>query len=687
MRCLKFMVCHIKTMTRYDQLKIISPLFWILAFITSMMLAPGYEAELLGLSFALLVIAAVCADGLGIYKGYWRLPKGPVIYIGLAFWLLALLSIVVAEAPYIAYAFFFQFSLLPVAFLSFVLGHEPEKRLEIASWGFSATTAMLAVFAIIQYITLPEWLQSGSAVAYPIKNPNGLASLLALGVFASLLLAFRTQTRKYAMAAVLFAALSGLGIYTTGGRAVFIAMVLAFILMIALLPHVMRRRNARSIGFFIAVMGIGFVIFSMIAPGGTNGNSAGPAAEVGKTFEKTDKWLGSRPDIWRATWQIIQNHPVTGTGIGTFYLYYPEYRPQGEKSAGYMAHNDPLQFWAELGIAGPILFYAFLVAGLIRTVKAIRIGRQTHNADAQHAYLHMIVAFCALGVIIIHTHVSFPLYLSPILLAVGWHLAQWYNASSRLLTTEYAWIHVPARLSPRWHEPLIGVFLGVCVFIILGALSPIVASEHYIHRAERAANAGDVQSYSRYVNKADRFSLGMNPRAYQMAAAIPVRILKSGKQLSTQETRDLFRQAEHLLDQALRYNPRMAKSYTYKARARIGLAGRTGDAPAPEPAVLLKHALTLNPKFLPARETLYKYYKKQGKEGRAYSTLKKGMAWSYNHYDLRGYYRTLGREALKHGDIVLHARIQKKWHRAQRNNDESAGINLLRDSRQDAEKP
>ena len=677
-------------MTRYTQLKILSPLFWVLAFITSMMWAPAYEAEFFGAAFALLVISAVSADGLGIYKGYWQLPKGPVIYIGFAFWLVALLSIVFSDVPYVAYVFFFQFSLLPVAFLSFVLGHEANKRLKIAGWGLSAVTAALAIFAIAQYLMLPDWLQSGRSVAYPIKNPNGLASLLALGVFAGFSLALSTHRSGYVIIAIILATLSGLGIYTTGGRAVFIAMVAAFAIMIALLPSTTRSRQIRSLGVFAAIMGLGFFIFSIFAPDGADSDRAGPAAEAGMTIQKADKWLGSRPEIWRGTRQMIRDNPLTGTGIGTFFLYYPEYRLQGDPSSGYMAHSEPLQFWAELGIAGPVLFYAFLVAGLIRTWRAGRIGRTTTDPGQERAYIRMIVAFCGLGVVIVHAHVSYPLHISAILLAAGWHLAVWYHAGSSLLNTAYARLHIPAVLSPRQREGIIGMILGLGVFVILGALSPIVASEHYIHRAKRAAETGDVKAYARYVNMADKLGLGLNAKAYQMAATIPMGILESDKRLPADKVQKLFRQTQDLLGQALHYNPRLTQAYTYKARARMAMAERTGASPAPETQAFLRRALELNPKFLPAREALYQYYKSQGKTERAYKTLKAGMGWPYNRYDLRGYYRILSLEAIQNGALDLHARALKKLQGlrdSNRTKHGEDGLNTLQDSWQGLEGP
>jgi hypothetical protein len=58
------------------------------------------------------------------------------------------------------------------------------------------------------------------------------------------------------------------------------------------------------------------------------------------------------------------------TGIGTFYLYYPAVNTGDYFSTGRMAHSDPLQFWAEMGVLAPLLFYGFIIAACAATRRA-----------------------------------------------------------------------------------------------------------------------------------------------------------------------------------------------------------------------------------------------------------------------------------------------------------------------------
>jgi O-antigen ligase len=67
-----------------------------------------------------------------------------------------------------------------------------------------------------------------------------------------------------------------------------------------------------------------------------------------------------RVEIWRGTWSLIQQHPVTGAGAGTFFAEYPPHRTAAyfEKPKAALltdhAHNEWLETWAELGALGLI---------------------------------------------------------------------------------------------------------------------------------------------------------------------------------------------------------------------------------------------------------------------------------------------------------------------------------------------
>lgn len=67
----------------------------------------------------------------------------------------------------------------------------------------------------------------------------------------------------------------------------------------------------------------------------------------------------SRFPIWSTTWEIIKDNPW-GTGLGTFAAVYQTHRTE-DSTAGVFAHNDLLQFAAELGWLAPLIFIGLII--------------------------------------------------------------------------------------------------------------------------------------------------------------------------------------------------------------------------------------------------------------------------------------------------------------------------------------
>src|SRR5690606_5015736 len=103
-----------------------------------------------------------------------------------------------------------------------------------------------------------------------------------------------------------------------------------------------------------------------------------------------------------------------GTGIGNFFLYYPAYRAEDFSTAGFMAHNDPLQFAVEMGLLAPVLFYALLIMVLLRTLKSLR-GIAGDNPRR----LLILAPFFALAALVLHAHISFHFHVLALLMASG----------------------------------------------------------------------------------------------------------------------------------------------------------------------------------------------------------------------------------------------------------------------------
>jgi O-antigen ligase len=71
--------------------------------------------------------------------------------------------------------------------------------------------------------------------------------------------------------------------------------------------------------------------------------------------------LFSRTEIWKDSWTMIRNHPITGVGLGAYETVFPLYaRHNGSLVVNY-AHNDYVQAVTDGGVVGGLLALAFVV--------------------------------------------------------------------------------------------------------------------------------------------------------------------------------------------------------------------------------------------------------------------------------------------------------------------------------------
>jgi O-antigen ligase len=80
-------------------------------------------------------------------------------------------------------------------------------------------------------------------------------------------------------------------------------------------------------------------------------------------FQQGATSVSARFDYWRAAAQITRDHPVFGTGPGTFYIPYQRIkRPESESTR--LVHNDYLEQASDSGLPGFVLYAAMIAGGL-----------------------------------------------------------------------------------------------------------------------------------------------------------------------------------------------------------------------------------------------------------------------------------------------------------------------------------
>jgi putative inorganic carbon (hco3(-)) transporter len=85
-------------------------------------------------------------------------------------------------------------------------------------------------------------------------------------------------------------------------------------------------------------------------------------------FKKGATSVSARFDYWRAAATIIGEHPVTGTGPGTFFIPYQAIKkPESEPAR--LVHNDYLEQGTDAGLPAMLLYLAFSIGSLVLTAK------------------------------------------------------------------------------------------------------------------------------------------------------------------------------------------------------------------------------------------------------------------------------------------------------------------------------
>lgn len=138
----------------------------------------------------------------------------------------------------------------------------------------------------------------------------------------------------------------------------------------------------------------------------------------------TDEWIGryasiaqtedisgdTRAQIWRDTVPMIREHLITGVGMGGYETAFLRFKNVAPTNTVDYAHNDYLQYLAELGLVGFALALAVLGRCLYWMARGLERSRLVAGACG---------AVAAMGA---HSLVDFNLYIPASALVLAWIL-------------------------------------------------------------------------------------------------------------------------------------------------------------------------------------------------------------------------------------------------------------------------
>lgn len=233
------------------------------------------------------------------------------------------------------------------------------------------TAVFLADSKMILYIKKYAYLDRASGT---YVNPNHFAGLLALLLPLSMGLAFTNlvslrRTRDpikmndYFWSAVMYFTIGlvlFIGIIVSQSRLGLLSVVSGMLAagILTLAASWKRRPAAIALGVFL--------LLSLVA-----GLWIGVEPIVNR-FEALETSYAGRRAIWADTYGIIQDNPILGAGLGSFRVEYTKHQSVYLEYLVDHAHNDYLQFAAEIGIPGAVLLFGMIVLVLVRSLLAVR---------------------------------------------------------------------------------------------------------------------------------------------------------------------------------------------------------------------------------------------------------------------------------------------------------------------------
>lgn len=534
-----------------------------------------------------------------VIPSFWKgcnIPGGAVSFFLFALWLYITLSLSWSTVPFASLVTWLVFICLPLTFFSLSAPQDARRYITAAALSLLAALAALGAWAFVQTLFFSGVY--GARAHHPLPNANDLAALLNLGLFPTIaFILHKKEKDKIYFTAAAAAALMFAGLLATQSRSGFLFMMISAVALLAIL-----RPPLKMAALTLGTGGSLFIMMQLL----NGGRFAARLVKMATPAADTE--VLSRLSLLKSVARMIADHPWGGTGLGTFYLYYPPYRaPLLDNSAGFWAHMDPLQFGAETGIAATILIYALAASVVAQTFVALRRMKKESPERAALAGFS-----CALLTLFLHAHTGFPLYIMPVLIVAGVWLAAWQNLAGR---------YAPLETAPWQRLPL--ALCAAAVAAMTGSMAvSSAAGQYYLLKASNNIQHARITEFLDDIERAERFA----PRSFidpdvQLAGLYIDTIGGAGILFPAEEKETMRAESLNLLDRAERMNPAWAE-IDYK-RGKLYAAIKENDNAVSS----WRRALAKNPQHTRARAELAKAAVAAGRPADAYDLLAAGLQY------------------------------------------------------------
>jgi O-antigen ligase len=576
----------------------------IIVVTLALFFAFSYQGEqLYRLSLACLFL--LFGAGLVLWRGHENDIKIPLSAIALSltvFWAWLALTLFWNPVQGSGLVYFAWFSIFPFAFWLYALASPGERNW---FWLFRISQLAAVVLAVWALTQLFAGGDSPRSVFLDVNSHAAFLGLVALPVAAQFLnQAGDAGPWRWLTAAVLF--LLVLAIAITGSRGV---MVSAAVALLPLIWIAWRHATRRALVQMLLVLAAGFAIGNLFAKGYA-------VSRIATLSDPVSAGEG-RFQIWQGAWSLIRESPWLGHGLGNFVYLYPARRHPDDGSAGFMVHNDYLQFWLEAGLPSVLLLLVLFAACAWYFVRGTGDSRRRIEAAG---------VFGGLLLVALHSALNFNFYLAATLLLAG----LWLGRLHELTVPESIGTLVlsPARVVRRSVHRLL-------VVLMLAIPAAWLAAIGSAYLAYQQAHAHAAQG--RFLAAHETFSLAerLFPEmdiAYYAHADLYRHMLKTLPASNRADREALFRGAQESLAESERLNPYRPHVFWVRGDLYVTAGELAGNDWAARAEAEYRKALTLNPRFFAARENYARLLLHLGRIKDAHAVLEAGLReWHMPH--------------------------------------------------------
>lgn len=342
-----------------------------------------------GVVFALWMLDAWRTRTLRLSRNFLQLPLIALIALGLVQLLLpagesaaqdfaGALSVEPARAfsfdPHATRSVLLQLAGLVIYFAAALAFIDSPRRLRLVARLVIIFGFLLAVYGLMQHFINPStifWVREPKQAEPfgPYVNRHHFAGYMELALAMPLGLLFAGAVERERVLLYAFAtAMMAIALVMTNSRGGMLSMVCEIMFLAIVAATAMRRGRSEEgedrgtrMRAAAARIGLGFamivaVFFGVIYFGGEDAIS-----RLVGTVNSADPTTG-RAHFWSGTIEIIKDHPLLGTGLGSFGAVYPRYDTASGAYRLEQAHNDYLQILSDAGVVGGLLALVFVVA-------------------------------------------------------------------------------------------------------------------------------------------------------------------------------------------------------------------------------------------------------------------------------------------------------------------------------------